>query len=860
VSSEDSKKEKVKKRVSIGATTEIPLPPPLPLAPLGVTKKAKKSQNIVVLDSPPYPPKRKHEKEKRSRAFLDSEKDGDNERNPVRRVRARINEGPFARACDMGSPLVPKNLPAFLQPRFVLDTPLRASKKNGLSSYPLPSFSSSLKYGPCNRSTHSEDEYEYEDEEGEEGGYRLPLEKLRDYKIHKRRDREGGRERDRDKDRDRDRESNRDISERSARTSARLFLHSPSPSASPPPSPSSSYSSSPSPSPSSRYSMDVIDQLLALNPSGPDQISYPRTRIRRADTMTTELSLVLEPLEAQEDKLLEGDKTQKSKERKIRQNILEGEEREKREEEEEGEEESSESVVIHRPSPSCKSHRSASYRQENEDNNENNEKYEKETKEGKDKESFMVEGERSDTKKYYIRHDQAQAQEGQEAQEAQEVQKVQKAQEAEEAEEVEDAEEAEAAEASERQSVGHGQRQREAGSVKMSVLPREEAGSGRGSGIGIGIGNTGLGGNKSQIPIYGPYSNPLHTNYYILTPALLPPAPPSSSVPSCSNSNLPIKQSHGTPRKEKGKDELPSRRKKSLKSQIEGDTQLEEQVRQMELPLFSFQQHLQSKIQQLLRSKQGQRDPGTPETPKTPETPYGDPCSPPETPSPHLVPLEDEKEDGDKREKGTDRRRDETGALPTQNLCIMSIEILCKTRGNLTPNPQHDPVLAVFFSVRDNGKMARQGIKYTDQLVAILLLPDQEVPINNPAERKEEEEGGNVEPKGFRKQIFPGLFSYFPRYEFVLLQTIGVRFTYVNTEVELFAEFNSEVTEKIDPDIILGYDVQRSSLVKICLNLFFFFKRKSAFIFFLIRFSHLYVIRGTWQNAPRLFFPMLGEI
>ena len=140
-----------------------------------------------------------------------------------------------------------------------------------------------------------------------------------------------------------------------------------------------------------------------------------------------------------------------------------------------------------------------------------------------------------------------------------------------------------------------------------------------------------------------------------------------------------------------------------------------------------------------------------------------------------------------------------------QHLTQLSLELLCRTRGDLLPDPAHDPVVCVAFVVRDDDVQEAMGSAYVDRR-GLLVVDD---PAILPGSRFTSEaaaasggggDGGPVDGRDvmcwWRRTLGLG-----PQVE---LQVFA-------SEMELLEGVGKLVTA-IDPDIVMGWEIQQSSL------------------------------------------------
>lgn len=110
-----------------------------------------------------------------------------------------------------------------------------------------------------------------------------------------------------------------------------------------------------------------------------------------------------------------------------------------------------------------------------------------------------------------------------------------------------------------------------------------------------------------------------------------------------------------------------------------------------------------------------------------------------------------------------------------QQVTLMGVEVFARSRDDLLPHPSHDPVLAIAYTIADDTLKWLEGAAYR-HTVGVFVVAEPGV-------------GG-------------ALFGLPPRY--------GVS-VFAN-ENELLSAFASFVRLAVDPDIVVGYDVQKVRL------------------------------------------------
>uniref|UniRef100_UPI00398F6E42 DNA polymerase zeta catalytic subunit n=1 Tax=Pristiophorus japonicus TaxID=55135 RepID=UPI00398F6E42 len=121
-----------------------------------------------------------------------------------------------------------------------------------------------------------------------------------------------------------------------------------------------------------------------------------------------------------------------------------------------------------------------------------------------------------------------------------------------------------------------------------------------------------------------------------------------------------------------------------------------------------------------------------------------------------------------------------------QYLVLMSMELHARTRRDLEPDPEFDPICALFYCISSDALLPEAN--KTEVIGAIVIDKDHI--------------GSN------RDSSSPGLGSQTPL--LVRSGVTGLQVSYVNDEKELFQELINNI-RRYDPDILLGYEVQMHS-------------------------------------------------
>ncbi|XP_078617508.1 DNA polymerase zeta catalytic subunit-like [Branchiostoma floridae x Branchiostoma japonicum] len=133
-----------------------------------------------------------------------------------------------------------------------------------------------------------------------------------------------------------------------------------------------------------------------------------------------------------------------------------------------------------------------------------------------------------------------------------------------------------------------------------------------------------------------------------------------------------------------------------------------------------------------------------------------------------------------------------------QNLTVISMELHIRTRRELRPDPEYDPICMLFYCLHDDGQKARgQGVKVTGVIIVDKDSVEGEdiVDVNQPSTSTA------TPPVGRAQNCRPLL----PRSGVTSLDV-----TYVAEEKELVEHF-LQLIRKWDPDILVGYEVQMLS-------------------------------------------------
>ncbi|XP_052808091.1 uncharacterized protein LOC128236972 isoform X1 [Mya arenaria] len=160
-----------------------------------------------------------------------------------------------------------------------------------------------------------------------------------------------------------------------------------------------------------------------------------------------------------------------------------------------------------------------------------------------------------------------------------------------------------------------------------------------------------------------------------------------------------------------------------------------------------------------------------------------------------------------------------------QYLTILSVEVHAESRGDLMPDPEHDPLIAIFYSIF-NDVPAERG---TRQETGVLIVhPEsanqQSGDLASTNQKESNQMGSSHKPQAGsstdQKQsapsnkTSPGIKDSDPKkYEMTLLEKsgfLGVKVTYVQDEMELLTTF-IDLVLNWDADILVGWEIQQLS-------------------------------------------------
>ncbi|KAH9525040.1 hypothetical protein Btru_000173 [Bulinus truncatus] len=131
-----------------------------------------------------------------------------------------------------------------------------------------------------------------------------------------------------------------------------------------------------------------------------------------------------------------------------------------------------------------------------------------------------------------------------------------------------------------------------------------------------------------------------------------------------------------------------------------------------------------------------------------------------------------------------------------QNVTVMSLELHIDTRGDLKPDPEFDPVQAVFFSVQDDAPVEQRN----RNLTGILIIDK---------DKKDEKLNKSLAQSSlFVRDKFSSNDKSQTTTEYGLCNDVEV--LYVENETELI-DMVIQIVRSLDPDILIGYEIQMLS-------------------------------------------------